>query len=71
MRGVLLETRWEFYASLVAQTGEHSYLIKLYNLIGGQKFEEDENSGGINVVDAPQQFAVSLDALFILRGYLG
>ncbi|WP_461862993.1 hypothetical protein [Thermococcus sp.] len=46
----------------LAQTGEHSYLIKLYNLIGGQKFEEDENSGGINVVGASQQFAVSLDA---------
>ncbi len=32
-----------------ALEGEHTYLIKLYNLIGGQKFEEDSRDNGINV----------------------
>ncbi|WP_456366126.1 COG1470 family protein [Thermococcus sp.] len=47
----------------LAQAGEHSYVLKLYNLIGGQKFEEDKNNTlEINVVGASQQFAVSLEA---------
>ena len=28
---------------------EHSYVLKLYNLIGGQKFEEDEERGSVSV----------------------
>ena len=33
----------------LAQAGEHSYTVKLYSLLGGQKSEEDERgrSGGI------------------------
>ncbi len=33
----------------LAQEGEHSYQVKLYNFISGQKFEEDSRGGGISV----------------------
>ncbi len=38
-----------FILHWLAQKGEHSYTIKAYSIIGGQKFEEDEKSGNIIV----------------------
>ena len=55
--GASMTFRW------LAQAGEHSYVLKLYNLIGGQKFEEDKESGSVSVAYPDQQFAVSLEAL--------
>ena len=36
----------------IAETGEHSYTVKLYSLLGGQKSEEDERgiSGALSEV---------------------
>ncbi|WP_461862997.1 hypothetical protein [Thermococcus sp.] len=45
----------------LALEGEHSYLIKLYNLIGGQKFEEDEESGSVSVADSGGRVMVSIE----------
>ncbi len=46
----------------LAQEGEHSYQVKLYNLIGEQEFNEDNSEGSVIVTSPTQQFAVSLNA---------
>ena len=51
-----------FMLHWLAQAGEHSYTVKLYSLLGGQKSEEDERGGKVMVASSNQQFAVSLEA---------
>ncbi|WP_297416852.1 hypothetical protein, partial [Thermococcus sp.] len=60
--GGSVRTEGSFTLHWVAEAGEHSYVLKLYNLIGGQKSEEDERDGKVMVASPNQQFAVSLEA---------
>ena len=56
------DSEGSFMLHWIAQVGEHSYTVKLYSLLGGQKSEEDERGGKVMVASSNQQFAVELEA---------